>query len=291
MSEEEALKSISDALTLSVGSDCVARLMAPSAKGNARKLAAARSLGTGGRGVRIELQAWGPAFEQRTISKSITIDLKAGRLELVTSVLEQCDLLISSQMRTRVRAAALGISEPLGREAFMDLGRLRIDIAAAETLGRLYGSEDGARDWLKQELGLCWDRGKRPSQRPLIHLHGLTIAIPFQLSPLELADPSPQHRCGRPLWLDDEIRIARIRGATDADMANTASTVLQASPLANRAVIAECAWPPRGRSDAFRPLIQKIADAHGLRADDLEPAKEWRLQVEPLRVSTAEAFD
>lgn len=287
---DAALTTVSSAITLALSSASPAKAIPTSAPVGSRNAAAAACLGPSATYIKVEVEGWGADFELRTRTATLLIDLRDAADEMVDSVLRQADTMIQVQTIQRVRAGRLGLSAPLRRDEFMDLSRMRIDIAAAKALREVHGCDRSAARWLRDQLGLVWDarRGARAGEapeHPVLRLRRTTIAIPFRIGSSAIADgptPSSDH----PLWIDNEVRVARPREASIADMRATAERLLAQTPLAGRDAVYETPWPPADFLAAVKVHERETGQPFPYRI-----ASHWRMAVEPRHVGAAEAFE
>lgn len=233
------------------------------------------------RSVQVRLNGWGTAFEEQVSVIPLTCDLQSSPDELVKSVLAQANTALSFQRLQAAGAAAAGIRQPLGRQAFADLRRLKIDLVAAETLHHILGSDSAVRAWLTEQLSIRWDHLRPRRTETHLDVHGLVVAVKFALNPMEIV-ARIKPRPGRALWIDNQIRGCR---DNDEHGASTIADELPA-PLRSRRIVERFAWPDAEFMSAMQNIPRRSKPNHGSR----NVRREWRVIFERRLIGVDEAF-
>ena len=255
----------------------------------ARKAAAAEAAGGSAHVVRARIEGWGAAFEPRTVSEQIVVDLRQGRDELAQSALAQASTLLQAQLRRRARAAAQGISRPLRPQEFSDPARLSIDMASARLLHEAFGSDAAVVSWLRGELATAATSRMASANPSHVRVHGIRLAIPFLLFPTHMTSVA-RPRDGRPLWLDDQIAVLSTDAALLDRLRDPNEDALRDTPLRGRTLRKDEPWPCNAvdafiANGGFGPLA-KVSGTHAP-----EPAfRERRFPVERRLIKVAETF-
>ena len=290
MKQSSIIRAVSKIVTRAVSSCLPAEVILDGFKASSKKIDEADRLGENGIIIRATVEGWGVAFESRTIVTNFVIDTRFDTQSLTESILLQADSMIRFQTSQRLRALALGIPAPLQRDDFLNLQRLRIDIAAASALRQMHSSDLALTNWLKEQLGYLWDSYRSADRGSVrapfaLRVHRLAVAVPFLLNPVRIAEnaiPFPD----QPVWTDNEIRLVRPDKVSDACMCSMALELINESPLRGRAMTAHTSWPPTG--------LVRAAETHGGGGShnfSIEVKPTWSAVVEPRYVSVVEAFD
>ncbi|MEG8049341.1 hypothetical protein QP178_05435 [Sphingomonas aurantiaca] len=233
---------------------------------------------------------WGTAFESRTKAIQIVVDVRFDPDEIARSVLRQSSATINTHIRQKARAAVLGFERPLDAETFADLERLHIDIACAQALRVQFGSDVAVREWLRAELRRAGSRvHNRATTTSGLQVHGLNVAVPFLLSPVELTCLSAPET-DRPRWLDNEVRIVADGGCRADEIPSVLDDVLRGTHMAGRPVVEVGPWPPIPVRDALLGWRNQARRLHGLSEDVLPIQAEWRVLLEHRRIKVVSAF-
>lgn len=286
MLETSATNAIAAAVERSLGVSCEVSASTNDHPGRSGKAAVARCMGEHGRLCRVRFDGWGPAFERMRIAFELAIDLRWDTDTLIVSVLTQGALTFEHQNHRRVRAAALGIPNPLNAEAFTEPRRLRIDSAAATALRRVLGSDAAARSWIESQLRTVAERMGGAAGTSALQVQGLNVGIPFSLGPLKLLSV-PQDWNRRVRWLDNEIRLSSFE-STDAGRIYLAVTrILDDTPLEGRPIVEGAVWSCEKSRRAngaggYDALVPSSTTSRGGRA--------WRFLLERRMVGLCEAF-
>ena len=253
------------------------------------KAAAARSLGSAGRILRVRIRGWGAAFEAREVSAQIIADLRQSKDDLAKTVLAQTSTLVGIQSRLRGRASAQGIMHPMDEEEFCDPARLSIDIDAARLLQRKLGCDRDVVAWMRAGLLARARSSMISATGAAVRVHGLRLVVPFLLQPSEITCASTP-RPGRPIWIDDRIGVLEVDHAAIVDLSSGGHVTFTGTPLEERALTVASSWPPEafnGLLDAFR---SKPSSAPSRIPDGASLPREMRFFLEPRLVRIAEAF-
>ena len=254
------------------------------------KAAAARSLGRGGALIEARFAGWGSAFEPRTKAIQLVVDVRSDPDDIARSVLRQSSATINVHIRRKARAAVLGFECPLGIDAFADLDRLHIDVACAQALRARFGSDSAVREWLRAELRTAGSSTRdRSAARPGLRVHGVNLAVPFLLSPVELTRLSAPE-AGRPRWLDNEVRMLENAARGIDEIPSVLDHVLRGTHMEGRPVVEIGTWPPLPVRDALVGWRNQARRHHGLPEDFAPVHAEWRILFEHRRTKVVSVF-
>jgi hypothetical protein len=253
------------------------------------KAAAAEASGASAHVVRARIEGWGAAFEARTFSEQIVVDLRQGHDELVQSALVQAATLLQAQMRQRARAAVQGIQRPLCGEEFSDPSRLSLDVACARVLHAAIGSDAAVVSWLRSELAKAATSRMVSANASHVRVHGLRLAVPVLLCPTDMTRVC-RPRAGRPLWLDDQVSVLSTDAASVDRLRNVNEDALRDTPLRGRTLQEDEPWPGNAVVD-FVARGKFDLSANESEARRPEPIiRERRFRLERHLIGVAEAF-
>lgn len=285
---ERAANSVADVIRRSLGPSSRVEVAASGFRIRPGHAAQADLLGSSARVFEVVVDGWGPSFEQRRIARQYLIDLRWTMDELVLSILRQAASFIEHQNLRRIRGWAMGLDAPLGPDGFVDLGRLQIDVGAAEALHRHFGSDPAVRAWIVEQMEMVSRRRRNHEPAPVLRVHGRVLAVPFTMAPFELRS-AEAGRNRRPWWRDDIISISPYTEAQGGAARSAISRLMEGTPLENRAIVEGAIWPSDEAENAFAKLGRGGSANYEI-AGYRPERTEWRFRIESRLIGVVEAF-